>query len=259
MQNRIAFALSAALFAACTADDGSSTDDDLASAEAAATAVEHGSEPGYVSALFAVSAGFSGAASADVIADLQAHFSAGFGVPSCVTIETDASSYLEVSFDACTGPGGQIVLDGALHAGITLESGTIVYDLATEGLTVNQTTISGAWQVRDPLAAGPSTWTGDLTISGPRGTLDSSSSASFEVVGACVTYSYEAEITGPRGRTLEVDADEVTRCLDSCPLSGSVTVTGAAGGTLSWTYDGTGSVTATGGAGASFELELRCE
>jgi hypothetical protein len=279
MSNRHLFAFSTFLFAvACQGDDvasPSTASEDLQSAEASALVVESGSEASYVSSMLGASAALSlsleghelATAPAAVIDELKTRLAAGFADAACLTVATDGATYVDLTFDACTGPGGRLVVDGALHADLSIETracgpaqcpSAIVYAVSTDGLSVNATTIDGAWQVRDPLAAGPSEWDGSLSIQGPRGSFTSASSASFTVDGACVTYSYDATMTGPRGRTLTIAGDEITRCLDTCPSAGSVVVTGSAGGTLSWTYDGSDVVTATGGAGASIDVELRC-
>jgi hypothetical protein len=267
MSVRIVIALSACILAsACEGDDqtsGPSTPTE--EAQSAAVVVDNAAEPAYVGSLFTGSAS-SSADPSDVIAAVQANLALLFTLPSCtvisnVAIDTHGPSSLDVAFDHCTAPDGHVVLDGALHAEleVTNDPLTISCALASDGLTVGERTIAGTWEVHHVLAAGPSTWSGELTVTGPDGTLTSSTDASFEVHGGCVTYSLDAEAETSGGRSLSVHADQVTRCLDACPTSGSVQVDGSTEGSLTWSYDGSGSVTATGAAGGAFELDLHCE
>jgi hypothetical protein len=267
MSNRIALALSACLVAsACQSDEDTDLPTAEREAETAALAVDNAAEPAYVGSLFTGSA--SAAASTDVgsvIAAVQANLALLFSLPSCtvitnVVIDSDGPSSLDATFDDCTGADGRLLLDGSLHAEISVSESplTLAYAFETDGLTVGERTIAGGWEVRHIFGEG-STWSGDLTVTGPDGTLTSSTEASFAVNGLCVTYALDAEVHTSNGRSLVVHADQVTRCLDACPISGRVEVTGTAQGALSWDYDGTGSVTATGSAGGSFELDLRCE
>ena len=270
MSTRIALSFSVCVLAAACQSEQVSGDDvttDEAAAETAALAVANAAEPAYVGALFTGSA--SASASTDVsgvIAAVQANLALLFSLPSCtvisnVVIDTSGPSSLDVTFDHCTGPEGNLLLDGSLHAEIAVSGDplTLAYALESDGLTVGERTIAGAWEVRHVFGEGPSTWSGELTVTGPDGTLTSSTDASFEVNGLCVTYALDAEVHTPSGRTLSVHADQVTRCLDACPVSGRVEVTGSAQGSLAWNYDGSGSVTVTGSADGDFVLDLRCE
>jgi hypothetical protein len=264
--------LSLSLLAAACGSSGDETSD-VARAEQASTVVESGTEASFVTTFF-VGAGASLAGQStdeawvQLTADIEARVSARMSVPACATITTDAATYVDIAFEDCTGPLGLWTLDGTLRAEVTLETEAcgagqcltaIVYTVDAGDLTVNQTTFSGTWQVRDPLALGAEhTWNGELDIEGPQRSVHATSSASFSVTGVCVTTSLDAEVTGSRGGSITVSADEVTRCLDACPIAGTVTVTGAAGGTLTWTYDGTGSAHVVTGGGASFDVALHC-
>jgi hypothetical protein len=272
MSTRIALSLSlsACLFAAaCQSDeDPISTDDSaLEEARTAAVTVDNASEPAYVGSLLTGSASASaGNDAGGVIAAVQANLALLFALPSCtvisnVVIDTSGPSSLDVTFDSCTDADGNLLLDGSLHAKVAVSGDplTLDYSLETDGLTVGDRTIAGAWDVHHVLGEGTSTWSGDLTVDGPDGTLTSSTDATFAVNGLCVTYGLDADVQTPSGRSLSVHADQVTRCLDACPTSGSVQVTGGAEGALSWTYDGTGSVTATGSANGSVVIDLSCE
>jgi hypothetical protein len=267
MFNRIAFALSACALASACAGDDSSSDPSTPTEEAqlAARTVDNAAEPAYVGSLFTGSASGSGDAN-DVIAAVQANLALLFSLPSCtvisnVVIDTAGPSTLDATFDHCTGSDGRVILDGSLHAElqVTGDPLTLSYALETDRLIVGERTLAGAWEVHHVFGEGPSTWSGDLTVTGPDGTLTSSTDASFEVNGLCVTYALDAEVETSNGRQLSVHADQVTRCLDACPTSGRVTVDGSAEGSLSWDYDGSGQVTATGSAEGSFVLDLRCE
>jgi hypothetical protein len=262
---RTGIVLSVCLVASACGDDqtsgpGSPTEE----ARSAAVVVDNAAEPAYIGSLFTGSA--SGSADAgDVIARIQANLALLFTLPSCtvvsnVVIDTSGPSALDAAFDHCT-VNGQVALDGALHAEleVTDDPFTISYRFESDGLTVGERTLAGSWQVHHVFGEGPSTWSGDLTVTGPQGTTTATTDASFQVDGLCVTYSLDAQVESSDGRDLEVHADQVTRCLDACPTAGSVHVDGSAEGSLSWSYDGSGSVTATGSAAGSFDLDLACQ
>ena len=270
MSTRIALSLSLSACvlasAACQGDDDQASGDDLATeARTAAVTVDNAAEPAYVGAMFTGSASASSDAGG-VLAAVQANLALLFALPSCtvisnVVIDTSGPSSLDVTFDECTDANGNLLLDGSLHAKLAVSGDplTLDYSFETDGLTIGERTIAGAWDVHHVFGEGQSTWSGDLTVTGPDGTVTSSTDASFAVNGLCVTYALDAEVETSSGRTLSVHADQVTRCLDACPTSGSVEVTGSAEGSLSWTYDGTGQVTATGSAGGTVEIDLSCE
>jgi hypothetical protein len=198
---------------------------------------------------------------AEIRADLQA------SAEACVTVDTDASTFIEVSFDGCTGAQGRVTLDGTIRGEISFETTecgpidcptAVVYEVSTSGITINETTISGAWQVHDSLALGVAmTWNGEMEISRGGASLSTSTSAEWTVEGDCVSYSLDSQID-LGARSLTIDAQDVTRCIGECPVSGSVNVTGAAGGSLSWTYDGGGEATVQVGADAEIEVTLAC-
>jgi hypothetical protein len=264
---RTVIVLSACVLAsACQGDDdSSSTATPTEEARSAAVVVDNAAEPAYVGSMFTGNA--SGSADAgDIIAAVQANLALLFALPSCsvvsnVVVDTGGPSSLDVAFDHCTAPDGRLLLDGALHAElqITDQPLTLSYAFDTDGLTVGDRTIAGSWEVHHVFGAAPSTWSGDLTVTGPDGTSTASSNASFQVDGLCVTYSLDATVDSSSGNNLTVHADQVTRCLGACPTSGSVQVDGSAEGSFAWSYDGNPQVTATGSAAGSFDLDLRCQ
>jgi hypothetical protein len=263
---RTAIVLSACVLAsACQGDDDTSSATPTEEARSAAVVVDNAAEPAYVGSMFTGNVSGSGDAG-DIIAAVQANLALLFSLPSCtvvsnVVVDTAGPSSLDVAFDHCTGSDGRVILDGALHAELQITQNplTISYTFDTDGFTVGERTIAGSWEVHHVLGAAPSTWSGDLTVTGPDGTTTASSNASFQVDGLCVTYSLDATVDSTSGRNLSVHADQVTRCLDACPTSGSVQVEGSAEGSLSWSYDGTNQVTASGAASGSFQLDLRCQ
>lgn len=273
MNRLVSFSLFAplAVLAACNGSD-SDTTTELEEAEQASTAVETTAEASYVTTLVvadpaALAAVQVDAAVAAIAAQVEARIAAGFTAPACATVTTDEQSFVEITFDGCTGAAGLRGLSGTVRAELSFESvacgsvqcvDAVVYSLETSGLTLNGTSFAGTWSLRDPLAAGePYNWSGSLSIDGPRQSIESSSTATIAVDGTCVTYDLDAEVaTGLR--TLSVTADSVTRCLDACPTAGTVAVSGSVRGSLAWTYGGNGTATVTGPAGATFDVTLSC-
>jgi len=253
------------------ADEGGS---DVESAESASKAVESTGDVAYVNAYFAAAAELStmgvADAAAEALAEVEAQIRADLqaSAEACVTVSTDESTFIEVTFDACTGAQGQITLDGSIRGEISFETTScgpiecptaVVYEVSTSNLTINDTTISGEWSVHDSLVLGVATpWDGELSISGGAGGwISTSTSAEWTVDGDCVTYSLDSQID-LGARSLSITADDVSRCMGECPTSGSVNVTGSAGGSLSWTYDGGGEATVQVGAEAEIEVTLAC-
>jgi hypothetical protein len=263
------FVLSACLLAgACSDGDDNDVngDDSVSAARAAATTVDNASGPAYVGGMFTGSAHGDGS----VITQLQANLALLFSLPSCTVISNvelsgangEGGGSLDVAFDSCTDSEGNLLLDGALHAAVTVtqEPLDIVYALETEGLTVGDRTIAGSWEVHHVFGDTPATtWSGDLTVTGPDGALTSSTDANFVVDGLCVTYSLDAQVETSDGKSLDVHADQVTRCLNACPNGGNVTVAGGAEGDLSWTYDGSGQVNVSGSGQGNFVIDLSCQ
>jgi hypothetical protein len=235
------------LVAACQGDDAANTDD-VATSEEGLSVVEGGED------LVLASASLEGTST---IPAAEAAMAADFTVPACVTIVSDHATYLEATFNNCTGRRGLVVLNGTLRAQISVSGGAVVYDLSTTGLTIGQTSVTGSWQLRDPIAAGPTTLTAAVTISRRGRSLSLDASASWTVSGECVTYSYDAD-WGTAARSLSIEATDVTRCANACPASGTVTVSVARGTVLSWTYDGTAEVVVTGPRGGEHSITLAC-
>ena len=78
---------------------------------------------------------------------LEANIQADLEVPACVTIDTDNLTYLEATFNACTGAQGHVTLNGSLRAAMTFETQAcgpaqcpvaVIYSITTDDLTVNQ-------------------------------------------------------------------------------------------------------------------------
>jgi hypothetical protein len=255
----------------CAGDDDGGGD--VESAESASKAVESTGDVAYVNAYFAGAAELSTMATSDAAAEALAAVEAEIradleaSAEACVTVTTDASTFIEVTFDGCTGAQGRITLDGSIRGEISFDTTScgpfecptaVVYDVSTDGLTIGETTIAGEWTVHDSLALGvATTWDGELTISRGGASITSSSSAEWTVEGDCVTYSLDAEVD-LGARSLGITADDVTRCMGECPTTGSVNVSTAAGASLSWTYDGGGQATVQVGAGAEIEVTLAC-
>lgn len=258
------------VLAACAADGDTDTVE-LEEAEQASTAVETTAEVSYVTTLVVADAAALAsvqveAAVAEIAAQIEANLADGLTVPACATVTTDELTFIEVVFDACTGPHGLAGLSGTVRAELEFDTvpcgrfecvDGVGYSLETSGLTLNGTTFAGAWELHDPLAAGePYTWAGSLEIDGTRQSIDAATMATIAVSEGCVTYSLDATVSATL-RSVSVSADAVTRCLDACPTVGTVLVSGARG-TLAWSYQGDGTATVTGSGGATFDVTLAC-
>lgn len=207
------------------------------------------------------STGTEGSAELMLVADFTAEIAASGGdleLPACVTVDTDGLTYFDVTFTDCT-LHGHLFVNGSVRAERGVEAGGVmVYDLTATDITIGTASFTGAWELRVPLSSGAArAFAGTSTTVGPRGrTVTTEASAEWTTDGACVTYSYDASIARAVG-TSTVVADSVTRCEAACPSAGSVTVSYAVGGSLSWTYDGDETVTVTSARG-EFELALMC-
>lgn len=265
----LSVSLACSLAFACASDDADvgTTDEALQ----ASTSVEATAEATYATTLIVADASaYASVSAADapaqLIAAVQARLEAGLTLPACATIATDDRTYVEVTFADCAGPRGLHGVSGTIRAEVAIEPtacgplscvGALLYELSTTGLTLNGTTFSGTWSWRDPVAAGvASTWSGELSIAGPRRTIESSSSASVLVTDGCVSYDLDAEVTTSL-RSLSVTATGVERCLDACPTAGVVDVIGARGA-LHWEYGGDDTAAVTTAGGATVEVTLAC-
>ena len=270
----LAFALAASAAAGSAGCKTEGESDEVATAEQASTAVESSAEATYVSGYFAGAAELTvrdapiADAALTILAAAKARVMADLADPACATVDSDGVSYVQVVFAGCTGAHGVVALSGTLRAEVHFETSAcgqfqcpvaVLYDVTATDLKLGRTELDGAWEVRDPLAAGePYTWNGGLELTTPRRHVSTTTTATFTREGDCIDYSLESTIVGSGGRTYTVAADDVHRCLGECPIQGSVSVTGEAGATVSWVYDGEGGAQVTGVAGNTFDVELAC-
>jgi hypothetical protein len=243
----------AGLSAACDTATDADAGDDVVLAESAATADDTNSQLIYLASYFTIDARTPGSA----LAAVEAALKADLALPECLTVDTDGASYIELVFSDCRGAGGHLRLDGALRAELALTANAVGFALTATELEINQTTVSGSWQVEAPLAlGGTTTWQGTTSIAGPLRDIKTTTSASWTVTGACVTYSYRGELDRMVGKDT-VTGTDITRCMDVCPRSGRVELTHARGTSLAWSYNGDGTATVVGERG-SFDIVLPC-
>jgi hypothetical protein len=272
-----AASLTAALLSACAAEDSDDPDDveideqeEQEVTDGAALTSEGSADLAHVGAYYAAPADLDQLAeeeqAAAAIADTEAAITDDMDDPECLIIETDGATFLDVTFDGCTSAGGRFTLDGTISADVTIEYGdcggpecpvATVYTLSAEDLSLNATSLSGTWQVRDEVAEdAPMTFEGEAEFIGPLGnTATTSTSAVWERSGQCVTYSIDSQLTRVVG-TVSISVTDVTRCAGECPASGDVELS-LLRGTWNWQYDGDATVLVSGPRGER-ELTLPC-
>jgi hypothetical protein len=237
--------------AACQGDDDAATgdDDDLAAAEEGEAAVESAESVMEVSA-YVVDAASVSEASAAIEADMD--------VPDCVAIETDDETFFEATFTDCTGRAGLVAINGTLRGEMVAEADATVYTLSSADLVVGQTSIEGAWEVRDPIAEGePTSLSGSVTVERNGRSATLSLDADWAATEECISYSLDAELAGSV-RALSVDANDVTHCAGACNSSGDVSVSLPGGGELAWSFGETSELTIVGPLGRELSLSLTC-
>jgi len=135
----------------------------------------------------------------------------------------------------------------------------VLYTITTTDLVLDNSSVTGNWTIRDPLAVDqPYTWVGLLDFVTPERGVTFSTSASFTYAGDCVDMSNDSMLGGSGQRSLSFSADHVLRCMGACPTGGTVLLTNEQGSTLAWTYDGLPNAEVSAVGGAKFNLGLTC-
>jgi hypothetical protein len=242
----------------------------------------------FVTDSFAAPAGLGvipiGQAPAQVVSDLVGAIRAAVTRLSCVTVETDQATYVEVTLDQCEILFGLLVLHGTFRAELSFESqpcgvgdllecpAAVLFEISTLGFTLDAAhfavEIAGAMQLRAPVAAGaPMSWTGDILIVTSQGaSLAVSGQATWTRDGVCTTVTgFDAAMTlagvattAAELGTIAVSAQDVVRCMGSCPQSGTVHVAWGQGQLASFSYTGADTVLVTGPRGRTVEVTLPC-
>lgn len=199
---------------------------------------------------------------------------------SCVSVDGDQESFVEVSFDAC--PVGLFrlrELDGVLRAELDFDTApcgaeecpvAVRFTLITPRLRIGSrltgrfVELEGSWELRDTLAAGgETTWTAGVVTTDHRDRRQSMSSrASWVVDGACTTMSLDTELSVDgldELGTIAASARDLTRCANACPASGTVRLAYGLGHILTWRYDGSDVATVEGPRGRRVALALGCD
>ena len=211
---------------------------------------------------------------------IEALFRAEVGLDACLTVDTDLSSFIDITFNNCgLGRFGLARIDGSINAGIGFEIDTcnvgdcptvMILELDLAALRISGAggdrfvEIDGAATLRDPIAVdAPSTIAGDFAITTHRGSASLVTETTY-AVGAddCVSLASEAraEIDGAGAELglVAFAATGVERCPQSCPRTGDVEISYDAGALLAWSYTGEPTVAVIGPRGKEAEVALAC-
>lgn len=191
---------------------------------------------------------------------------------TCMRVETDGATYLDLTFDACR-IAFVITLDGALRASVAIESagGTptgIAVSVQVPSLVLagplGTRQLSGALELRQqisPLGA-PVELDGELQYAVDGDALVTASiGAAWQVTGDCVSVTAGAQLSGERLGALgpiALSGEDIQRCRDECPTAGSVELSYGRGKLLAWTYTGAGTAIVMGPRGGRAEVPLAC-
>lgn len=173
-------------------------------------------------------------------------------LPPCSTMQTDGSTWVELTFSGCTGVYGLATLDGVVRAELDPIVGTcgplpcvtaVAYAVTTEDLTVNDAAIHGAFDLEVPVdAAAQRSWDGELTIGLPDGgSMSYSTTATWAWSQDCIAFDLSAGVDR-NVLPWSLDATGVDVCAGACPEAGDVSIE-TNNHTLSWSYDGSGETT----------------
>lgn len=212
--------------------------------------------------------------------DARAALLLSVGDRSCVTVETDEETYIEVSYDAC--PAGLfrlIEIEGSLRAGLELETApcglaqcptAVRFTLSTPYLRIGSRLgprfielTDAIWDLHDSVEPGvPTTWVSEYAVRNHRDRyLAMRSRASWAVDGLCVSLDLEAEqeVQGRDDlRVIASSARGVRRCVGECPSAGTVRIAYGRGEILGWSYSGMDTALVTGPRGQRVEVALPC-
>jgi hypothetical protein len=276
---RLASALVAALalaFAACS-DDASADGEaeDVLATGGGATALEASTELSRLFVPLEASADLAmlgpDAARARKVQDAATAFRGLVTDPACVTVTTDAATYLDVAFERCR-LALLLTLDGSLHAGVAIEAAggvpsRVVASVTIQGLVLTgplrTRRLSGALELRQVIQpqGAPVEVEADLGLAGDAGTVALRLAGERTVDGECVTLTGGAQLSGePLGELgpIALSGQQVRRCRDACPVSGSVELSYGRGTLLAWTYTGAETASVIGPRGKRIEVLLPC-
>jgi hypothetical protein len=260
---------------ACSEPDQTAVDDELATVQVASALDGTGDVARLVKPLEATT-DLGGLLEAETraqkIADAIAAFETAASPAGCLSVETDGSTYIELTYDGCRTLLGLVTITGGLLATLEIEGDllptAIVFEVSSDGLTwqgpLRATTLSGAFRTRHPIAADqPVEYTGDLDFSRDDGaTLSVSSDATWTVTGACVVdLDGSAHLSGSVVEHIApvgLSATGVARCRQECPTTGAVQVAYGRGNLLAWSYTGADQAEVTGPQGKQVTVELPC-
>jgi hypothetical protein len=264
---------------ACSGDDGPPDDggDGARAVRSVADALDSGSELSRLVAPLQARAGLEGmtpdAARAAKIADAVASFGLLFGNPTCMTVATTPAS-LDVTFTRCRFALFPLfTLDGALHAGVTIEAvggvpsrlevAVRIPSLALAGPLLSRR-LAGELELRQaiPPQSAPVEFEGALEyMNDGSAELALSFGAAWTVKDDCVTFTggaqLSSELLGELG-PIALSGDDIQSCRDKCPTAGAVELSYGRGKVLEWMYTGADSVSVRGPRGTQLEVALPC-
>lgn len=216
---------------------------------------------------------------ARIFSDARLGVMASVESPTCLTIDSDESTYIDVQYDDCQQRWGIAILNGGWRAEIGLETEPCdageCLRAGSFGFAIDEFTVSGpggrvwaetsgSFRVRDPVdPAEFSTYEADTSFTNAEGsTLASSLDASWLVDDAsCYYLDFDGQLSLSDGDDLGVIASSgrgIVRCPDACPSEGTIRLSYGAGAILQWSYDGSPEVVVSGPRGSEAVVALPC-
>lgn len=192
--------------------------------------------------------------------------------PTCMRVETDGATYLDLTFDACR-IASVLTLDGALRASVAIEAagGTptgVAVSMRVPRLVLTgplrSRQLSGELTLRQQIAppGAPVELDGELQYAVDGDALVTASiGAAWKVTGDCVSITAGAQLSGERLGALgpiALSGEDIQRCRDECPTAGSVELSYGRGKLLAWTYTGADTAIVIGPRGRRAEVSLAC-
>ena len=202
-----------------------------------------------------------------VIAQVQAGLDDDLGDPACLTLVTDDTTYLALTFDRCRYRN--VFVDGDLRIDLTTEEGACdgqpcvtatAYTTRLTDLTIGHTEVRTATStLRIPTLRGePRTYTAEaeLTDDSQR-ELHLRHEVAWTRAAGCISAELGAELTVDDTR-ISVGAHDIEVCAADCPRAGEVHLAWASGKSLSWSYTGEPDIVVHGPRGRTFTVTQTC-
>ncbi|MCY0988010.1 hypothetical protein OV203_12810 [Nannocystis sp. ILAH1] len=202
-----------------------------------------------------------------IIEQVEGGLDTSLADPTCLTLKSDRTSFLDLQFDRCRFKG--VLLDGGLRVELTTEAGTCdgvecvaatVYTTRLDALTIGKSLVSAATSVlRIPTTPGePRSYTAEVELTDKLDReLHLRHELTFTRKDGCVDAELGAEFMVDE-LAISVAATAVEICGNKCPRAGEVQIAWGNGQALAWEYTGDAEVIVRGPRGREFVLPLEC-